>query len=80
MKDRCSRNLNFKQVSKKTWLLSRKNFITGGATGESNSLLGSENNELRTVILIDDDNPFSSTENESTSSMLLARDAILQGC
>ncbi|XP_022756603.1 ENTH domain-containing protein C794.11c-like [Durio zibethinus] len=58
----------------------KEEFHNWSATGESNPLLGNENSELRTEILMEDDHPFNSTENQTTSSMLLARNGILQGC
>ncbi|OMO67753.1 hypothetical protein CCACVL1_20336 [Corchorus capsularis] len=51
-----------------------------GGTGESNPLLGSGNNELRAGIMIEEDHPFNRTENQTGSSLLIARDGILQGC
>ncbi|GMI97102.1 hypothetical protein like AT3G46540 [Hibiscus trionum] len=49
-------------------------------TGECNPLLGSENNEPRTGVSIEDDHPFNINESGASSSMLLSRDGILQGC
>ncbi|KAK8598481.1 hypothetical protein V6N13_094450 [Hibiscus sabdariffa] len=49
-------------------------------TGECNPLLESENNEAGAGVSIEDDHPFSSNENRASSSMLLSRGGILQGC
>ncbi|XP_021278266.1 epsin-3 isoform X1 [Herrania umbratica] len=58
---------------------SKEEFHNWSGTGESNPLLGGDNNEPRIGILIEDDHPFNRSENQ-TSSLLLARDGILQGC
>ncbi|XP_022732535.1 clathrin interactor EPSIN 1-like [Durio zibethinus] len=57
----------------------KEEFHNWSTIGESNPLMGSDN-ELKAAILIEDDHPFNTTENQTTSSMLLARDGILQGC
>ncbi|KAB2080927.1 hypothetical protein ERO13_A05G095900v2 [Gossypium hirsutum] len=59
----------------------KEQFHNWTAIAESNPLLGSENNELRRGIMIEDDvhHPFNSHENQTASSMLLPRDGIVQG-
>ncbi|XP_007016428.2 PREDICTED: epsin-3 [Theobroma cacao] len=64
---------------KENMVPSKEEFHNWSGTGESNPLLGVDNNEPRTGTLIEDDHPFNSSENQ-TSSLLLARDGILQGC
>lgn len=59
----------------------KEEFHTWTTTGESNPLIGGENNELRSGVLVEDDHPFNITENQAKASMLLARDGgVLQGC
>ncbi|KAE8665001.1 U-box domain-containing protein kinase family protein isoform 1 [Hibiscus syriacus] len=48
-------------------------------TGECNPLMGSESDEPRPGVPIED-HPFSSNKNGASCSMLLSRDGILQGC
>ncbi|GAY40183.1 hypothetical protein CUMW_050080 [Citrus unshiu] len=49
-------------------------------TGESIPLIESKNDENQIGNLIEDDHPFSETENQTNASLLSARDGILQGC
>lgn len=49
-------------------------------TGESNPLIESKIDENGIGNLIEDDHPFSETENQTTATLLSARDGILQGC
>lgn len=49
-------------------------------TGESNPLLESRNHEPGVRSFIEDDHPFTESENQTTASLLSTRDGILQGC
>lgn len=65
---------------KENMVPSREELHGWNITGESNPLIESKNDENGIGNLIEDDHPFSETENQTTASLLSARDGILQGC